>query len=576
MFERSEVMSRARRILESGGLRPAEIYPDKKKHRCPVEGKPKALDGLYIIHPDQPTTVFWKNYRTGQSGSEIIGDGTPFNENKQQPGSFSAAKPLLTDHPYLISKGLTVLPGLRILNGNIVVPAYDLDGSLRATQSISPEGKKLFQKGGKVKGASFPFKGEFSNPIYLAEGLATAASVWLALNKKYAVRACFSAGNLAAVAEKIKTKYPGQEIIFCADNDRKTPGNPGLNSALTAAKTMNGKVALATFFDDEEGSDFNDLHALRGLSEVSRQLKIFVKKIEDSGLKVFRLKDFLSLKLSERGHLLYPVIPEQGLIILFAPRGQGKTYVAISIALVVASGSKMFKWLAPRPFKVLYLDGEMPANTMQERLSKLVAGLHLDSCMLDNFMLITPDTQNQAMPNLATSAGQASLEPYLSGVSLLIIDNLATLCRSGRENETESWLPVQGWLLDLRRRGISVLLVHHAGKSGDQRGTSAKEDIMDTVINLRRPKSYCMEDGARFEVHLTKARGLSGEAVKAFEAQLLDYDGGLTWRISSIEDPNLETVKDLLADGFSIRDIAEKTGLSRSAVHRLKQKIEEE
>ena len=39
-----------------------------------------------------------------------------------------------------------------------------------------------------------------------------------------------------------------------------------------------------------------------------------------------------------------------------------------------------------------------------------------------------------------------------------------------------------------RRRGMAVLLIHHAGKSGDQRGTSAREDIMDTVISLRRPR----------------------------------------------------------------------------------------
>ncbi|UQZ88834.1 hypothetical protein C4J81_06325 [Deltaproteobacteria bacterium Smac51] len=66
------------------------------------------------------------------------------------------------------------------------------------------------------------------------------------------------------------------------------------------------------------------------------------------------------------------------------------------------------------------------------------------------------------------------------------------------------------------------MIVHHAGKNGDQRGTSAKEDIMDTVINLRRAKDYQTEEGARFEVHLTKARGVSGPEARPFEAQLRD------------------------------------------------------
>jgi len=37
---------------------------------------------------------------------------------------------------------------------------------------------------------------------------------------------------------------------------------------------------------------------------------------------------------------------------------------------------------------------------------------------------------------------------------------------------------VQGWLLVLRRRGISVMVIHHAGKSGLQRGTSRREDVL--------------------------------------------------------------------------------------------------
>jgi len=38
--------------------------------------------------------------------------------------------------------------------------------------------------------------------------------------------------------------------------------------------------------------------------------------------------------------------------------------------------------------------------------------------------------------------------------------------------------------------GKSVFFVHPAGKSGTQRGSSRKEDVLDTVINLRRPPDY--------------------------------------------------------------------------------------
>ena len=49
---------------------------------------------------------------------------------------------------------------------------------------------------------------------------------------------------------------------------------------------------------------------------------------------------------------------------------------------------------------------------------------------------------------------------------------------------------MQAWLLRLRRQGVAVLLVHHAGRSGNPRGTSKREDVLDTVIQLKHPEDY--------------------------------------------------------------------------------------
>src|SRR5207247_1434784 len=103
---------------------------------------------------------------------------------------------------------------------------------------------------------------------------------------------------------------------------------------------------------------------------------------------------------------------------------------------------------------------------------------------------------------------------------LLILDNISTLCRTGTENEAESWAPVQGWLLRLRREGISVILIGHDGKGGTQRGTSKKEDVLDVVIQLKQPSDYQVEQGARFEVRIEKSRGFCGNDAAMFEAQL--------------------------------------------------------
>lgn len=294
-------------------------------------------------------------------------------------------------------------------------------------------------------------------------------------------------------------------------------------------------------------------------------------------LIVVNMAEFLSMDLPERGFLLEPVIPTQGIVILYAPRGIGKTFTALSMSLAVDGGLSLYNWQASKPNKVLYVDGEMPAITMQEQLKALAPGMAAPEIAMQNLSLITPDMQNSPMPDLATVPGQKALEPFLEHIDLLVLDNISTLCRTGKENESQSWQPMQKtWLLDLRRRRIAVLLVHHAGKSGDQRGASAREDIMDTVISLRRPKIYNMAEGARFQIHLTKARSITGKDALPFEVHLKAENNVLHWDVFEIQEAELEQLKKLLGEGYSIRDCAEEMGLSKSSVHRLKKKLDME
>lgn len=286
------------------------------------------------------------------------------------------------------------------------------------------------------------------------------------------------------------------------------------------------------------------------------------------------LKDFLALELPPREFILEPVIPCQGLVIIFAETGVGKTHVALSMAYAVATGQELFHWKAPKARRVLYVDGEMSAIDMQERLAAIAAGSGGRELADDNLTIITPNLLplDELMPNLATREGQQWLEPYLDGVELLVLDNLATLAKhpKAKDNEGESWKPVQDWLLYLRRRGITVATVHHAGKSGDQRGTSNKEDVMDTVIALKRPEDYSPEQGARFEVHLKKARGISGDQARPFEAALEVTDGAYSWSTCEIgKDPQKERVRELRAAGMSFRKIEQQTGISKTTAERL-------
>jgi putative DNA primase/helicase len=277
--------------------------------------------------------------------------------------------------------------------------------------------------------------------------------------------------------------------------------------------------------------------------------------------------ELLAHDFPPRENLLAPWLPRQGLGMIFAPRGIGKTHFSLGVAVAVASGGTFLNWQAPRPAGVLFLDGEMPGVVLQERLAAIVASTGRELAAPLRF--VTPDLQAHGTPNLADPLDQERLEPLLDGVALVIVDNIATCCHGGRENETEGWLPVQGWALRQRAAGRSVLFVHHAGKSGNQRGASSREDVLDTVVSLKRPGDYDPAQGARFVVTFEKSRGFHGDAAKGFEASLTtDAAGAQAWAVADLEDSTLDQVVALLRDEVPQADIARELQINRSTVSR--------
>ena len=225
-----------------------------------------------------------------------------------------------------------------------------------------------------------------------------------------------------------------------------------------------------------------------------------ILNIKNPPLVALTLEELLLKEIPKRNNLLTPWLPSQGLCMLYSTRGLGKTWMALGIAHAVASNDSFLSWETGSAEGVLYIDGEMPMAVMQERLAQIVGSTSKE--IIAPFSIITPDAQEYGIPDLSTIEGQERIDKLINeDTKLIVIDNLSTLTRSGKESEGESWLPVQIWALRLRRRGISVLFIHHAGKAGQQRGTSRREDVLDTVIALRKPTDYTPETGACFEIH---------------------------------------------------------------------------
>jgi RecA-family ATPase len=181
---------------------------------------------------------------------------------------------------------------------------------------------------------------------------------------------------------------------------------------------------------------------------------------------------------------------------------------------------------------------------------------------------ITPEMQDETPPDLSLPHWHRHLAPFVEQAKLIIVDNISSLCRTGNENDADSWQVVQQWAIRQKSSGKSVLFIHHAGKGGNQRGTSKREDVMDSVISLKRPDDYTASQGARFEVHYEKSRGFSGEAAKPFVVQLEESEGQYRWQSNSLEETVYQQVARLLKEGIEQKDSAEELGINKSTVSR--------
>jgi KaiC/GvpD/RAD55 family RecA-like ATPase len=267
--------------------------------------------------------------------------------------------------------------------------------------------------------------------------------------------------------------------------------------------------------------------------------------------------------LPERESILDPILSTKSLALLYGPRGLGKTFVALGIAWAAASGGSFLGWRASRPYRVVYVDGEMAAVDMKRRLALFgPAPSTLD--------LMLADLHPGALPDLARQDGQLALMEAWGLPELVVLDNLSSL--ASFQGDPDAWSCLQRFLILQRRLGRAMVLVHHANKKGFQRGTGRREDVLDLVIAMRRPADHAAREGARFELHFEKTRGLHGAVVDPIEAQMSTdtSSGRACWSWKPALDGAVHRAAALLNDGMSTPRMALQLGVSRTEGYRLR------
>ena len=260
--------------MASAGLfshKPIDIPANGKIVRFRVEGdKAGSRNGWAVLNATVGAGFFgaFGNWKTGESHAWNSPSGQPKTfaerlENKQRSQAlrdsiikerelvqaeartkagrlWSRARPATNAHPYLQRKRVNAY-GLRQLRDMLLIPARDVNGTLHSLQFIGVDGTKRFLTGGRTAGCYFSI-GRPVDRLLLTEGVATGSTLHMATGAAVAV--CFSAGNLLAVAQALRGKFPRLRLVLCADFDGATPGNPGLTKAKEAARAVGGFLAV--------------------------------------------------------------------------------------------------------------------------------------------------------------------------------------------------------------------------------------------------------------------------------------------------------------------------------------------
>jgi putative DNA primase/helicase len=169
--------------------------------------------------------------------------------------------------------------GVRFARGGaVVVPVRDVAGALLGLQFIQADGTKKFLRGTPKRNSRHvigALAGE--GPIAIVEGYSTGASVHMATG--WPVVVAFDAGNLTLITKEIRRLYPQRPIVVAGDDDHEAvdqagePYNKGRIFASRVAAECQAHLAMPAFADPKGRTDFNDMHAERGIEAVAEVLR---------------------------------------------------------------------------------------------------------------------------------------------------------------------------------------------------------------------------------------------------------------------------------------------------------------
>lgn len=286
------------------------------------------------------------------------------------------------------------------------------------------------------------------------------------------------------------------------------------------------------------------------------------------------LPDFQKLDIPPRKEFFVPWLKGASIGQVAGWRGTGKTNWVLSALGAGTRGENFGPWRCTGGFRAGFIDGELPPSELKERAS-VFAGEGNDNLWIFSDAYASQLGLPRASlcnPDWRSEMKSIFIEKRLE---VVVFDNIASLAPGLDENARKDWDPINQWFLDLRFKNITSLFLHHVGKTGTQRGTSAREDNLDFSILLAPPGDYQPEDGARFVVHFSKSRVVHADLqlIQDFEFKSMpDETGRMIWTWAPVKQQSRTAILEMLDQGVKQNDVAGAIGVTKGYVSKVRAK----
>jgi hypothetical protein len=406
--------------------------------------------------------------------------------------------------------------------------------------------------------------------------------------------------DLVTICERLRDRGDLERCGGAAYISSLVDGSPRISNVAYYARQVKEKSALRRLIYTLDAAKQT---ALEGHAEPSTLISETAQKVAmldaspgGNPSVVIGFQTLLTMPLPPAEFICQPIFTRGGTMMFFGPKSVGKSWIVTEGAARLALGpeivGKMFLWPILKPQRLCYMYGEMHGGEIQNRAQQIAKGHGLMKLpedfdkrfgiMAKEFQRLpeAPKMARTWRPSIATPKDRKYVQERIigAGCEVLVLDNVSTLWPSSQEGDSERAAILQDWEIELNWLGISVIVVQHARKAGDEMiGSSTQSHILDSVVKLCRPANYEREQQLRAELRVENIRHSSSDPqwLAPFELSLRVDEYGATWLMKPAKWAQMAAGFDMLADGAKPYEVARDLGISvRSAYRWQKQQKE--